>query len=73
VLEKDMTVFKALTLTGGFTKWGSSSRVKVIRQTENNTGLATIKIKINDVIDGDAGADINLLPGDIVVVSTGIF
>jgi len=73
VLEKDMTVFKALSLTGGFTKWGSSSRVKVLRQKKNNTGFATIKIKINDIIDGDAGADIDLQPGDIVVVSTGMF
>jgi len=73
VLEENMTVFKALSLAGGFTKWGSSSKVKVLREAENDTGFTKIKIKINDIIDGDASADIHLRPGDTVVVSTGIF
>ena len=73
VLEEGMTVFKALSLAGGFTKWGSSGRVNVLRLNNNNAGYETIKVNIDDVIDGDATADINLQPGDIVVVSTGIF
>ncbi len=73
VLEEGMTVFKALSLAGGFTKWGSSGRVKVLRLNNNNAGYETIKVNIDDVIDGDATADINLQPGDIVVVSKGIF
>jgi len=73
VLENDMTVFKAITLSGGFTKWGSSSGIKVLRKTEDRTGFTSININIKDIIKGDASADINLLSGDIVVVSTGIF
>jgi polysaccharide export outer membrane protein len=68
-----MTVLKALTLVGGFTKWGSSSRVKILRPEKDNTGYETIKVNINDVIDGDATADIILEPGDIVVILKGIF
>ena len=73
VIKNDMTAFKAITLAGGFNKWGSENRVKVLRSRENNAGFETIKVNINDVIDGDAAADIALEAGDIVVVSAGVF
>ena len=73
VLKTDMTVFKALTIAGGFTKWGSESRVKILRLRENKTGYETIKVNINDVIRGDADADILLNPNDVVIVTTGLF
>ncbi|RJQ18359.1 MAG: hypothetical protein C4560_07375, partial [Nitrospiraceae bacterium] len=73
VLQDGITVFKAITIAGGFTKWGSESKVKVLRQSEDGSGLKTIKVNINDVIKGNAAADILLNPNDVVVVSTGIF
>jgi len=73
VLTNDMTVLKSVSLAGGFTKWGSSSRIKVLRQKDNNAGYETIKANIDDVIGGDAAKDISLQSGDIVVISTGIF
>jgi polysaccharide export outer membrane protein len=68
-----MTVFKALTIARGFTKWGSENRVKILRLIGNGEGFSTIKVNIDDVLDGDASADILLQPGDTVVVSSGIF
>ncbi len=73
VLTKDMTVFKALTIAGGFTKWGSANRVKVLRSNQENGGFETIHMDVDDVIEGDATKDIILIEGDIVVVSTGMF
>jgi len=73
VLQSDMTVFKAITIAGGFTKWGSGNRVNVLRQSENRNGFETVKVNIDDVIDGDATADIELKPGDMIIVSSGIF
>ena len=73
LLDTDMTVFKAITLAGGFTKWGSGSRVKILRPKNNHSGLETIKVNIEDVLAGDASADVHLMPEDIIVVSTGIF
>ena len=73
VLDSDMTVFKAITLAGGFTKWGSGSRVRILRPKDNQPGLETIKVNIDDVLDGDASADMYLKPKDVIVVSTGIF
>ena len=73
VLTNDMTVLKSLSLAGGFTKWGSPGRVKVLRPKNNNAGYETIKADIDDAIGGDAAKDISLQSGDIVVLSTGIF
>ena len=73
LLDTDMTVFKAITLAGGFTKWGYGSRVKILRPKNNHSGLETIKVNIEDVLAGDASADVHLMPEDIIVVSTGIF
>ncbi len=72
-LSNDTTVFKAILQAGGFNKWGKESRVKVLRLTDNGQGFASIKVNINDVLDGNAAADIFLQPGDVVVVSSGIF
>ena len=67
-----MTVFKAITVAGGITKWGSESRVKILRASGDDEELVIIKVKIDDVIQGDA-ADIRLQPGDTVIISTGLF
>jgi polysaccharide export outer membrane protein len=72
VLKDKMTVFKALTVAGGFTKWGSESRIKILRQSENGEGFLTIKVRLDDVIDGDASKDVSLQPGDIIIASSGL-
>jgi polysaccharide export outer membrane protein len=72
-LEDGMTVFKALVRAGGFSKWGSPSRVKVLRPTEDGKQFTSIKVDIKKVLDGDPTKDLLLQPGDIVVVSPGLF
>jgi len=74
VIKKGLTAFKALTISGGFTKWGSPDRFKILRRDktkENN--IITIKVEIGDVLKGIASADVLLEPGDIIVVSSGMF
>jgi polysaccharide export outer membrane protein len=71
VLEEDMTVFKAIVLAGGITQWGSLKNVKVLRRKEDKTGFEMIKVNINNVLEGDATADVILQPGDIVIVPMG--
>jgi polysaccharide export outer membrane protein len=73
VLKDNMTVFKAITVAGGFTKWGSGSRVKVLRSVDNGRKYETIEVNINEVIRGDITADIYLQSGDIIIASASIF
>lgn len=72
-IEENITVFKAISIAGGFTKYGSSSRVKILRLKTNGPGYENIKIKMNAIKNGSSKDDILLKPGDIVVVSEGIF
>lgn len=72
-LDEESTVLRAISMAGGFTKYGSSSRVKVLRPKKDGPGYDSIKININDLMDGKPEADILVKPGDIVVVSEGIF
>lgn len=72
-VEENTTVLRAISIAGGFTKFGSSSRVKVLRPKENEPGYETIKIEIKKVMKGNSDADILLQTGDMVVVSEGIF
>ena len=73
ILEDNMTVIKALSLAGGFTKWGSPNQVKILRQKEDKTGYDVIKANVKAAMEGNATADIVLQPDDTVVVSGGIF
>lgn len=72
-LEENTTVMRAISMAGGFTKYGSSSRVKVLKPRKNSPGYDTIKINLKGLMDGDAQADQILESGDIVVVSEGVF
>lgn len=73
LLDSNATVLKAISMAGGFNKYGSSSRVKVLRQKQSEAGYTTIKVNINAIMDGSSKEDLLLQSGDIVVVSEGVF
>lgn len=72
-VEENTTVLKAISLAGGFTKYGSSSRVKLLRPRKDGSGYETIKINMGSAMSGNSNADATIQPGDIMVVSEGIF
>lgn len=72
-LYEKTTALKAISTAGGFTKFGSSSRVKILRPKKDESGYENIKININAVMKGSSKNDILLESGDIVVVTEGIF
>lgn len=72
-LQENTTVLKAISIAGGFTRFGSKSRVKILRPRKDRPGYRSIKVDLKAVIDGDANADILIEPGDIIVISEGFF
>ncbi|HRZ28937.1 MAG TPA: polysaccharide biosynthesis/export family protein [Spirochaetota bacterium] len=72
-LQENTTVLKAISVAGGFTRFGSKSRVKILRPRTDRPGYRSIKVDLKAVIDGDAKADILIEPGDIIVISEGFF
>jgi polysaccharide export outer membrane protein len=72
-IEENTSVLRAISIAGGFSKFGSSSRVKVLRPKKGGPSYEPIKINITAVMDGDCSADLLLRAGDVIVVSEGIF
>ncbi len=67
------TVLKAISMAGGFTKFGSSSNVKILRPKKIGSGYKSIKVNIKAIINGKSEEDLLLKPGDIVFVSESLF
>ncbi len=70
---ENTTVLRAISMAGGFTRFGSSSKVKLMRARKNSPGYEAIKIDIKSIMNGDSTADVLLQKGDMVVVSEGVF
>ncbi len=71
-LEDNMTVLKAISSAGGFTKYGSSSRVKILRPKKESAGYDLIKVNMKLIMNG-LEKDVVLEPGDIVQIEEGVF
>jgi polysaccharide export outer membrane protein len=72
-MESQMTVLRAISTAGGFTKFGNTSRVKVLRPNVGAPGYEGINVNIKAVMSGNSTEDLLLAPGDMVVVSEGMF
>jgi polysaccharide export outer membrane protein len=72
-IQENMTVLRAISMAGGFSKFGSSSSVKVLRAKKSGVGYNTITVNIKRVMDGDSDEDVTLVQGDIVTISEGVF
>lgn len=72
-LRVNTTVLKAISIAGGFTRFGSKSKVKILRPRKDKPGYKIIKVDLGKVMDGDSVSDVLLIPGDIVIVSESFF
>ncbi|MBE7445030.1 MAG: SLBB domain-containing protein [Planctomycetia bacterium] len=71
-LEDNTTVLKAISIAGGFAKFGSPDRVRILRTVPGKVGYENIKVDIKSAVKGEIGKDIRLQSGDIVTVLEGI-
>lgn len=72
-LQQGMTALRAVSLAGGFTKYGSASRVKVLRQRKDGQGSVTVPVDLKRAMAGDASQDLRIENGDVVTVEEGVF
>jgi len=72
VKERNWTATKAVAAVGGFTQYAGKARSYIIR--EDGGKKLTIPIDFNDLMKNpEAGKDIPLSPGDILVVPQSLF
>lgn len=72
ILEDNMTVLRAISIAGGFAKYGSPDRVKILRSISGKVGYENIKVDMKGAVKGEVGKDIRLESDDIVIVLEGI-
>ncbi|MBI2095947.1 MAG: polysaccharide export protein [Candidatus Omnitrophica bacterium] len=72
-IEDNLTVLRAISIAGGFTKYGNAGRVKVLRPKEDGKGYELIKVNLKKVVNGDGQEDVFLKANDIIVASEGFF
>ena len=68
-----LSVIELISLAGGFTKIAATNDVRIMR-TNTDGSRKTIKVKANDIINkGREDEDVQLKPGDIVMVPESFF
>ena len=70
-MQPNLTVIRAISVTGGFTKYGSASKVKILRRLDS--GNEIIRVDVDSAMEGDSSQDIGIKDGDVITVSEGIF
>jgi polysaccharide export outer membrane protein len=64
--EGGMTLLQAIVETGGFAEWAMPSRTRVLRMRDGQE--QTMKINVSEIMKGNLNQDIQLMPGDVVIV-----
>ncbi len=70
--EKEVTLVEAIGRAGGFTPIAARNRTRIVRQENGKEKIITVKV---DAITeaGMKGKDINVMPGDVIIVPESYF
>ena len=71
VLERGMTIMRALAVAGGLTQYANRKEVQLVR-TGDGGGLENITVNLKAIEDGKS-ADMPLRPDDVIIVPRRIF
>lgn len=72
-MKDNLTAIRAISEAGGFTKYGSASKVKILRLKKDGSGNQVIPVSIKAVTNGDNKQDQRIEAGDVITVEEGIF
>ena len=70
--EKNYTLLELITEAGGFTGYANVNGTKIVRNQEGKDKKLVIDPRMNDIVRGKK-ADIELQPGDLIVVPERLF
>jgi polysaccharide export outer membrane protein len=72
-IQQNMSVLRAVSLAGGFTKTASTNNVKILRAHKDGSGNETLSADVSAVMEGKSQNDIKIEPGDVITVSQRFF
>ena len=68
----NMTALDAMIAVGGLTEFAAGNRATLVRQTAD--GQMQFRVRLDDLIkDGDISANVELLPGDVLIIPESFF
>jgi len=66
-----MTLLDVMITVGGITEFAAGNRAVLIRQAENNKQYS---IRLKDLLKGgDVSANVEVVPGDVIMIPEGMF
>jgi polysaccharide export outer membrane protein len=69
-----MTVLDVVIRAGGLTRYASGNRAEIVRRENPDVAPQSIRIRLNDLIrDGDITQDVQMRPGDTLIIPQGWF
>jgi polysaccharide export outer membrane protein len=70
--RRDMSLMDVLIAVGGVTEFASGNKASIIRNV--NGRVQKLPVRLNDLIkDGDISANVNMRPGDVLVIPESFF
>lgn len=70
--KQGMTVLDVLIQVGGLSEFASGNRAKIIRKRGDEE--IAIRVRLNDLInDGDIAQNVQMLPGDVLIIPQSFF
>ena len=70
--RRDMSLMDVLIAVGGVTEFASGNNASIIRKVDGK--LQKMPVRLNDLIkDGDISANMNMRPGDVLVIPESFF
>jgi polysaccharide export outer membrane protein len=69
-----MTVLDVVIRAGGLTRYASGNRAEIVRRENPDVAPQNIRVRLNDLIrDGDITQDVQMRPGDTLIIPQGWF
>ena len=69
--RQNMTLLDVMITVGGITEFAAGNRAVLIRQAENNTQYS---LRLKDLLKGgDVSANVEVVPGDVIMIPEGMF
>jgi polysaccharide export outer membrane protein len=70
--RQGMTVLDVMIAVGGLTEFAAGNKAKVVRKTPS--GDIEIRVRLSDLLnDGDVSQNIDIMPGDVVIIPQSFF
>jgi polysaccharide export outer membrane protein len=71
IKDRDISVVEAITMAGGLTRIAAGNRTRLVRVKDGKE--VTLKVPVEDILDGDKSADVIVQPNDVIVVPQSYF